>query len=657
MCAVHGKQAPATEHALALDDLEQLSMLPLGHWEGLYYAVVGEVRRLYEVLREDVTSERENGNITLHTGGRDGLSADKDFTALNFASMLEEMHFMLMDQRLIGPLEIAVRREKLANNYRDTFGDVAFRQRFDTDWAKLNDQGAEDHLDQVRGMIVIGLLPEASVLNKVFDDCMPAVRRACQEVFAVEVVLPQRDAPAGEGVTDQTTKATYNDEPHCLCSDVCSCKLVCQFEVQPCVCEEARTGLQHATILSYHQQHLHSQLSASPDYEVADSATNASASAVTDEVARMQEASTKEPHASHSSSAFVLEPRPRKPATVSYRTRPRGDTSNSDLAYVPPPRTPMQRRPTKDAMPLGFYGYDSPQRYPKFNSTNLSQPSPVYGPSLYSANFPSRRPIPFGSTDVTLSSSSQNNAPDSSIEYSSTLPSSSPPGFTEEQRDLSRQGPYNKSLSSDAGGNDQQPVQAPQGCCPRRLDSPKMFGPFSPFPDSAAAANPPQELGRRSEDVPKSRSPIAASTEASLARKSAPAGSSPDLPDFIAPRPALKQRYVSAGGNAKLADRPEIPGFALPPATHKGMAMSRQELEQRLEQNVRDRKHSGTMKHDSAVRSSNDSPAGGSSVGRVSREVEELVHGEKRDRTGSNSSFRALKRVFSRQNSQSEADH
>jgi hypothetical protein len=43
------------------------------------------------------------------------------------------------------------------------------------------------------------------------------------------------------------------------------------------------------------------------------------------------------------------------------------------------------------------------------------------------------------------------------------------------------------------------------------------------------------------------------------------------LPDFIAPRPAMRQRYVSAGGNAKLRDRPEIQGFQLPPAVTHGV--------------------------------------------------------------------------------------
>jgi hypothetical protein len=41
------------------------------------------------------------------------------------------------------------------------------------------------------------------------------------------------------------------------------------------------------------------------------------------------------------------------------------------------------------------------------------------------------------------------------------------------------------------------------------------------------------------------------------------------LPDFIAPQPSLRQRYVSAGGTAKLSDRAEIQGppTAPPPSS------------------------------------------------------------------------------------------
>lgn len=52
----------------------------------------------------------------------------------------------------------------------------------------------------------------------------------------------------------------------------------------------------------------------------------------------------------------------------------------------------------------------------------------------------------------------------------------------------------------------------------------------------------------------------------------------PPEPEFIAPRPALKQRYVSAGGDLPLSERAELKGFALPAALTAGASVGREEF-------------------------------------------------------------------------------
>ena len=129
------------------------------------------------------------------------------------------------------------------------------------------------------------------------------------------------------------------------------------------------------------------------------------------------------------------------------------------------------------------------------------------------------------------------------------------------------------------------------------------------------------------------------------------------VPDFISPRPALKQRYVSAGGNAKLEDRAEIAGPALTSIqTTKGARISKEELEARMNDVDWVREHFPEFALGSSPpRGSADSNNQRKS-GRTSNESDRSKNGEKRDRTSSGASGRRekLKRMFSRKNSQGE---
>lgn len=111
------------------------------------------------------------------------------------------------------------------------------------------------------------------------------------------------------------------------------------------------------------------------------------------------------------------------------------------------------------------------------------------------------------------------------------------------------------------------------------------------------------------------------------------------LPEFIAPRPSAKQRYVSAGGTARLEDRPEIEDFVLPPRATPGITMPREILLQRLET---------TPRMVTPTRGSDDFAATGDSM-RSSYEADPDQHRSRRDRKESVPSQRLarFRRVFS----------
>lgn len=82
-----------------LPKLVTTSMLPLSHWDGLYYALIAEIRLLYEDLNNRFGFCTEPNPI-LHNFGLDG-TPDVPFTARDFASMLESAWYALMDSRYV----------------------------------------------------------------------------------------------------------------------------------------------------------------------------------------------------------------------------------------------------------------------------------------------------------------------------------------------------------------------------------------------------------------------------------------------------------------------------------------------------------------------------------------------------------------------------
>jgi hypothetical protein len=143
-------------------------------------------------------------------------------------------------------------------------------------------------------------------------------------------------------------------------------------------------------------------------------------------------------------------------------------------------------------------------------------------------------------------------------------------------------------------------------------------------------------------------------------------------PDFIAPKPAVKQRYVSAGGNTPLSEREEIPGPAFHPTTpsplpRECLPISEEELEAGLRDKEWIRRHFGEAavavtfkgRRSSDENEARDSKNGSKRTsGRKSNESDRGTPSDKRDRTSSGAGKREkLKRMFSRKNSNTETEY
>ncbi|KAK3075903.1 hypothetical protein LTR53_000332 [Teratosphaeriaceae sp. CCFEE 6253] len=252
------------------------------------------------------------------------------------------------------------------------------------------------------------------------------------------------------------------------------------------------------------------------------------------------------------------------------RHRERANTANSSLAYVPPyvppPRTPSRARSKKSMYPLGLYGDTSGQRYPPFRSNTIdTMAPPVYGDAYYRSQMPMRKPVPRNFSHKMGQSSSSPEEKLIDVDTSPVLATSDSQSYFTHSFPVSAKGnarsPFDDAASyadlADEAQNAIRPFSEPQVAHPVNSHPPAL-PPLRPGMRSAATS-PAVVPG-----LPKSRSLANNLTfdRDRLNKIHTPPVPDIPVPDFIQPKPALKQRYVSAGGNAKVSERAEIAGPA-----------------------------------------------------------------------------------------------
>lgn len=649
---------------------------PLAFWDSVYYAAVAAVRQLYDDLQQRFGADFGGGitPIILHNAGFNGAdtSARHPWSALQMAAQLEEMWFALMDQRVVSALDKAVRLKQV-----------------DAQIGDLPDNNTEEASQKVaalfakaEGLMDVNSMTPDQIMAVLWSNHTGDWRRDPSVCFEAESLL----AACRAEVREAATVASYANNPNvmpglCICRQTCQCRDLCIFQINECACSIARSELRETV----REQHIMQTLMTG-QMENTHTMPNNMYGAVTNDVAQMQVAAmaTANPYivqALHSTSEAAN----KLDAQVLQNRRARTNTNNRDLAYVPGPRTPTRGR--KDSHALDFYGTNSGQRYPGFHQDVFqTKPPPVYGPSAYSTTMPPRKPVPALLVAPQIAPAHSPAHAQSSM-GAMTPPTSSPFDITSfAQAGQITYPPIPYTWQSNQVTYPAIPVSQSQGMFtqsfpttnagnPRSAATEKLVDdsvPAADYTDLAAEAqsmtNPfadEASFPHTHHQASSNRSTFASSppplSQPSSARKSnlnlsKPVPPLPE-PDFIAPRPALKQRYVSAGGPAKLSERTEIAG---PTFTQQasGAAMHKDELYGKLSDPafIKQNFGEGAVKMSVDVqRRSDDSGRSGSKRG-SGDSLTKLVVGEKRERTGSGEStgsgrFGKLKRVFSRKGS------
>ena len=674
-------------------------MLPLGYWDSLYYALVAEIRQLHNDLQNRFGFGCENGTTPLHNGGPDGTS-NQPVTAIDLASMLETAWYTLMDNRLVATLDDAVRMRRIRENAAKELANG--RTKPTTDGKYYVGDGTEQPPALYGLMDVNELTPEA-IISLLWEVHAPEIDRACCENFEDESMLTAYRAElhskrVAEGLAASTPLPSAS---MCTCHRACVCRLKCDKDADTCTCRN-RVQIYHLV-----QEQENTKAAVYSEYVKQDlSLPNQFLGAATNTLAQMQIAAMAQPDPVIVRACYdVNEANNTRERQVVSRSRQRANTNNSELAYVPGQSTPHRTRGPKEVFPLDFYGGYSPQRYPKLRpqapTPSSKQDQPEHGsPNKSSSKSkPKRKPVPApllkympadkqqqqkqqeqsyryeNSSSQAPAQHRQNPKPPSSSEHNvqtfaqvggvtyPAIPKSQSQSLFTQSFPVSGAGnprentnekvqkkvdPVYKQAATQADKRD--PAQDYASLLSRH-PSAIEHGATEPFPNltRSVTSSPPKKSNPSTNILPTLKS----------LNKNILDKPQPPLPqpDFIAPRPAVKQRYVSAGGNARLEDRAEIPGpaFAVSVATRSGATMSKEEVDAKMSDPEWVRETFG----ESAVAGMSGRSSEESEKMRRSNESErERERAEKRDRTSSGASGRVakLKRVFSRKNSQSEAD-
>ena len=641
------------EKTCELPKLSTTSMLPLGNWDCLYYALVAKIWKLHSDLQDRFGFGCENGTMPLHYRGPDCSETQQPITAIDLASMLESAWYALMDHRLVATLDNAVRmknRDQLANHQDDT------------------NLGASP--PTVYGLMDVNALDPDTITYVLWEKYRAEVDEAVLENFEDESML---SACRAKQYAKQIEESLDEDAPltstkTCKCHRACVCKLKCDVDADECTCN-------HEYIYRTLEEH-EIQGSSAIKY-IKDNGMKAYQfmGVTSNTMAQMQVPMIAETNAFAVQSSYkILDGFGTDGRQSANKTRKRTNTNNSELAYVPDSKT---FRVAKDAYPLGFYGRDSGQRYPKISSqgtmTSSRRPSadneshPFDGVSM-----PSRKPVP-ASTPASASPASVTYPAIPVSQSQSMFTQSFPAPGAGNPRDTSKE---NKKSSAKASRDPADDYVGLLSEHPSATDYAEQYSTSNePFPKliRSVTTSPPR----------KAKSSKTTNDLLNLKSSNTTTGAFPTLkalnkpqpplpePDFISPKPAVKQRYVSAGGNTPLSERTEIPGPVFTTTPHSktiGRPVTKDELEAKMsdpEWVIRNFGESALGAMSPPRRTSNeDEPRASTSVskrnsgGRVPDESGRETPFDKRDRTSSGASKREkLKRIFSRKESISETEY
>ena len=640
--------------------------MPLANWESLYYALIAEVRHLYNELKQTYGGDFGRGTAILHPFGENATSSGSEpFSALRFAAELESFWKELMDNRLVAALDIAVREKQI-------------EEQISSGMQTMNSSQRAAAVDNADGLMDVNGMTYDEIMDILWTKHAPEIERKATENVNSRTLLAACRAEVREaGSNRSSAESTCSRNIHCKCGETCDCRMECNFQTNECSCAHVRRQVQdlvddNLKVAKGVRQGLGPSV-AFPQHLFG---------AMCNDISQMYVAAqaAPDPYLVQAANSANEDAAIRDAQLLEFH-RQRAKAKDTAVVATLQPRTPTYD--AKEKYPLGFYGDISDHRYPPMRREAHVGPPPVFAASAFVNEVPSRKPVP-PPTSSLPAPPSRPSLPPFAFPSSRTRPGEQVPTPSSSPLDaqsFAQAGQvYNMPVEqSHAQGTHSSPAPTVGYRRPTNIDrtvsaatyvdlAQEAHAAVSPYAEDTDPPSSPLPLQpRRQQKLLSSSPPEAAGSNKSRRDRDASeeADEALPLPDFISPRPAVRQRYVSAGGYAKLEDRPEIPGPALV-QTSTGASINKEELFAKLDDPEFIRQNFGEDAVKLAMqRNSKDSAAASNRVSERSSALREsseanFDQGEKRGRTESGAStgsvgrFSKLKRVFSRKSSEGE---
>ncbi|KAI6792088.1 hypothetical protein KC361_g6927 [Hortaea werneckii] len=540
--------------------------LPLGNWDQLYYAVTAQIRLSYSALEQEYGRDFGNGKAILA-----GAGSRQPLSAVCMAEMLEEMWGVLTDYRLIAALDDAVRlrraQEKLA----------ALQASYES-------PTSSQPVAPAHGLLDVNAMTPTAILEMVIANKTQENSRSSGRTSAGRSLLSYCTAEVLEdGSVVCRASQQSAESASCTCQTACDCRPRHFLNEGYCACaaiiNEAHDSVNEEDALYNTKQ------------ENNDADETLSPTQVLDVISKQD---------MNTANAFGVYQSPF--TNEAFQANEIANQLDRDIlkmrgAVAKPSETGRSSGPPpKDANPLDFYGSGSSQRQPTSRKPKDAYPLGFYGggPSHYhpaqrtddpatvggqESRLPRRKPVPLPLPVVPSQSAPTNvdsfqprgpwqssepsthgvNYAYGQVQYPAIPQSQSQDQFTQSFPVGVRGNPRDTDTDNSFSAADytQLADEAQDAIRPFTDTEPLLGSSYSPQavrPTLHGTVTSPDALeGRKS-------------------RKARGKQAQPLLPEpeFISPRPATKQRYVSAGGNAKLHERQEIEGPAF--SLHTGGA-------------------------------------------------------------------------------------
>ncbi|KXT00709.1 hypothetical protein AC578_8234, partial [Pseudocercospora eumusae] len=193
ICAMHMRRAPPNiQETLSFKRSNPAEMVALYYFECLYYAIIHDIRRLQGNVEEHL-SKHPGSTMQLHSHGRDCERSNDPFTMTDLAEQLEEFWVLLTDYRLLGPLETRTRIRSYADTIPVDLSKAEAESEFNEQFNAKPETEQKRILARSHGMYDAASMSTQEIYDLLWTRFAPVIQRGFPDLN-IEVWIHNRES-------------------------------------------------------------------------------------------------------------------------------------------------------------------------------------------------------------------------------------------------------------------------------------------------------------------------------------------------------------------------------------------------------------------------------------------------------------------------------